>query len=162
MKKFLRILSLVLVLALSVSAFSTMAYAAEEAETNEPTVLEFEITSEMPDSGVIAVPLDARSIDQSFNMTTSHRGADRTYSGTTLGYGVTITNADGNACNATVTVALWDYNHGTAIKSSSVNANGSLNYFTCPITAGRVYYFRYTKTSGTAGTLTVRMQIHSY
>ena len=160
--KILRILSLVLVLAMTIGAFGTTAIAAEEAETNEATVLEFEITSEMPDSGVIAVPMDARSIDQSFNMTTSHRGADRTYSGTTLGYGVTITGADGNACDATVTVALWDYNHGTAIKADSVRANGSLYYFTCPITSGRVYYFRYTKTSGTAGTLTVRMQIHSY
>ena len=162
MKKFLRILSLVLVLALSVSAFSTMAYAAEEAETNEPTVLEFEITSEMPDSGVIAVPLDARSIDQSFNMTTSHRGADRTYSGTTLGYGVTITNADGNACNAVVRVELHDYNHSSYIKMNEVAANNSLSYYTCPITSGRVYYFTYTKISGSTGTLRVRMQIHSY
>lgn len=160
--KILRILSLLLVLAMTVGAFGTTAIAAEEAETNEATILEFEITSEMPDSGVIAVPMDARSIDQSFNMTTSHRGADRTYSGTTLGYGVTITGADGNACDATVKVELHNYNQATAIQACSVDADGSLNYYTCPITSGRVYYFTYTKTSGTTGTLTVRMQIHSY
>ena len=160
--KILRILSLLLVLAMTVGAFGTTAIAAEEAETNEATILEFEITSEMPDSGVIAVPMDARSIDQSFNMTTSHRGADRTYSGTTLGYGVTITGADGNACDAVVAVELYDYNHGSYIKRSEVPANNSLNYYTCPITSGRVYYFRYTKISGTTSTLTVRMQIHSF
>lgn len=159
MRRFLRILSLSLALVLAVSSFSVAAYAAEEVQVAEPQTLEFEITSEMPDEGYIAVPMSV--IDQTFTMTTSHRGADRTYSGTELVYIVTITGADGSDTDNTVVVALHDYNNATAIKADSVNANGSINYFSVPIVTNRVYYFRYTKVSGTTQTLSVRMQITS-
>lgn len=169
---FTRFCAFVLAAVLAVSGF-TMTAAATEAPVVEATVAEntaaentqtitFQITSE-GDEGVIAVPMSSTiEVDQTFTMTTSHRGADRTYYGNRMRYVVTITDADGNSVDNAVAVELWDYNHGTPIQSSNVSANGSSYGYTVPITNGRVYYFKYTKISGTTRTLRVRMTINSY
>lgn len=125
------------------------------------TTYEMEVTSEMVAEGGIAVA--STSLDQSFNMTTSHRGADRTYPDNYLSYSITVTDANGNAVDNIISVQLWDYNHNYALKDTRVTANGSTT--TIPqvsITANRTYYFKYVLTSGTVRTLRVRMQIYSY
>lgn len=154
-----KILSLVLAVLMAVSCLSMTVLAAEVPEENALSY-EFEITSEMPDEGYIAVPRAV--VDQTFTMTTSHRGADRTYSGSNLEYVVRITDANGNAVNNVVAVALHDYNHTAAIHTNEIQANGGYSYYTLPIVANRVYYFKYTKISGTTRTLRVNMQINSY
>ena len=162
MKTCMRIQVLILALILALTSFTTVAFAA--ADTDEGYVVEtydFQITSEMVDeNGQVAIPFGL-AVDQTFNMSSYHRGADRTYSGTELGYAVTITDANGNAVSDRVIVELHDYNSATAIKASSVNADGSLNYFTVPIVTNRVYYFVYSKVSGTTSTLRVHMRIYT-
>ena len=122
---------------------------------------EMEVTPDMVSEGGIAVA--STSLDQSFNMTTSHRGADRTYPDNYLNYSITVTDANGNAVDNTISVQLWDYNHSYALTDTRVKADGSTTIIRAvPITANRVYYFRYVLTAGTTRTLRVRMQIYSY
>ena len=159
MNKFKRIFCFILAALMAVPCFGMTASAAEVTPAEDTNLTyDFEITSDMPDEGYVVMPLGI-DVDQTFTMTSTHRGADRSYAGTTLGYAVTITNADGNATDCVVVVELHDYNQPTAIQASAVNADGSLNYFTCPITANRLYYFYYRKVSGTSTTLRVHMRI---
>lgn len=169
--KFNRFLAFVLAAVLAVSGFTMTAAAAtpvaeataaETTAAENPQTITFQITSE-GDEGIIAVPMSSTiEVDQTFSMTTSHRGADRTYYGNRMRYVVTITDADGNSVDNAVAVELWDYNHGTAIQSSNVSANGNSYGYTVPITNGQVYYFKYTKISGTTRTLLVHMTINAY
>lgn len=125
------------------------------------TTYEMEVTPEMAANGGVAVA--STTLDQSFNMTTSHRGADRKYPDNYLSYSITVTDVNGNAVNNTISVQLWDYNHGYALVDTRVDADGSTT--TLPrvsITANRTYYFKYVLTAGTTRTLRVRMQIYSY
>lgn len=109
-------------------------------------------------SGIVAL-----SLDQSFTMTSSHRGGDRTYSGNYLQYSVTVTDTNGNAVDNTVSVKLYDYNHSYALSNTSVKADGSTTTVrNVSITPGRVYYFKYARTSGASRTLKVRMRITDY
>lgn len=125
------------------------------------TTYEMEVTPEMASEGGIAVA--STSLDQSFNMTTSHRGADRTYPDDFLSYSITVTDVNGNAVDNTISVQLFDYNHSYALKDTRVNADGSTTIIPrVSITANRVYYFKYFLTAGTTRTLRVRMQIYSY
>ena len=120
-----------------------------------------EVTPEMLANGDVAIA--STSLDQTFNMTTSHRGADRSYPDNYLSYSITVTDVNGNAVDNTISVQLFDYNHSYPLKDTRVDADGSTT--TIPrvsITANRVYYFRYVLTYGTIRTLRVRMQIYSY
>lgn len=159
----MRIFSLFFAVIMLVSCFgmTSVCAAAEEPETYKTLeqTLDFEITSESGE-GYVVMP---RAIDQTFTMTSSHRGADRTYSGSYLTYSVSITDANGNACDNLVRIELFDYNNASARHTSGVQANGNFYvYANIPITSGRVYYFRYTVTSGAARTLRVHMQINAH
>lgn len=158
----MRIFSLFLVVIMTVSCFGmTAVYATAEVSETYTQTLDFEITSESgSEDGYIVMP---RAIDQTFTMTSYHRGADRTYSGSYLTYSVSITDADGNACDNLVKIELFDYNNASARHTSGVQANGNVyGYANIPITSGRVYYFKYTVTSGATRSLRVHMQINSH
>lgn len=125
------------------------------------TTYEMEVTPEMLAEGDIAIA--STSLDQSFNMTTSHRGADRKYPDNYLSYSITVTDANGNAVDNTISVQLWDYNHSYALVDSRVDADGSTSTISqVSITPNRTYYFKYVLTYGATRTLRVRMQIYSY
>lgn len=151
-----RFLSLALAILMVLCCASTRAYATKAEQVE---VYTFEINA---DSGEIILPRGVyNEIDQTFNMTTYHRGADRTYTGSNLRYSVTITDGNGNPVDNTVRVDLCDYNYG-AISSKWVPANGGTYGEDVPIVSGRVYYFTYTKTAGTTRTLRVNMYIYSH
>lgn len=126
------------------------------------TTYEMEVTPEMLAEGDYGI-MPCADVDQTFTMTTSHRGADRTYSGNYLQYSVTVTDVNGNAVNNSISVQLWDYNHNYPLMDTSVNADGfTVTKSQVSITSGRVYYFKYVLTSGTIRTLRVRMRITAY
>lgn len=179
MKIFKRIISALVAGTLMMCSFSIPTFAAEtevtgvvpvaevvsveEGKNGEViTTYEMEVTPEMAAEGNVGI-MPCADIDQSFTMTTSHRGGDRTYSGEYLRYSVTITDANGNAVDNTVSVQLWDYNHSYALKETSVDADGmTVTKNGVDITPNRMYYFKYVLTYGTTRTLRVRMQITSY
>lgn len=152
-----KMFSLILAVIMAMSCMCMTSFAAEET-TDEPILYSYEVTSDMLEEGV-AVPF---AIDQTFTMTTTHRGADRTYSGNTLRYAVTITDANGNAVDNQVRVDLHDYNSSVALQSCGIDADGYTHVFDVSITSGRVYYFKYTKIAGTTRTLRVNMYIYAY
>ncbi len=179
MKSFKRLISALVAGTMMICSFAIPTFACE-AEENEMlniaevvnveygengetiTTYEMEITPEMAADGDYGI-MPLADIDQTFTMTTSHRGADRTYSGNYLKYSVTVTDSNGNAVANTISVQLKDYNHSYPLVDSRVDADGSTNTFSkISITPGRVYYFYYVLTSGTTRTLRVRMQITSY
>lgn len=126
------------------------------------TTYEMEITPEMVANGDYGI-MPCADIDQTFSMTTSHRGADRTYSGNYLQYSVTVTDVNGNAVDNIISVQLRDYNHTYALTDTRVTADGfTVTKSQISITPGRVYYFKYVLTSGITRTLRVRMRITSY
>lgn len=164
MKKFKRFTVLMLSILMLISCMmSITAFAAETeiSQNEETTVYEWEITPDMVSKdGNIAIPL---AIDQSFTMTTSHRGGDRTYSGNYLRYAVTITDANGNPVDNKVSVQLHDYNHSYALIDHIVPADGATYVKSnISIVSGRMYYFYYSLSTGTTRTLKIRMQITSY
>ncbi len=179
--KFLKNISMVLMaMVMAVCSIPTVAMAAEvgdvmpnPAETAElvgveynedgsrTEVYEFNVTQTTAANGDYGImPL---SLDQSFTMGASHRGGDRSYSGSKLRFSVTVTDQNGNAVDNWVAVELHDYNHASAITGTSVYANGGTTTISeISITPGRLYYFTYARTSGASRTLKVRMRITDY
>lgn len=144
--------------AIPVTAEIVDVQTGENGETI--TTYEMEITPENANEGIA---IASTSLDQTFNMTTSHRGADRTYPDNYLNYAITVTDVNGNAVDNIIAVQMYDYNHTYPLKDTRVHADGSTTAVRgVSITPNRVYYFRYTLTSGTTRTLRVRMQIYSY
>lgn len=169
MKNFKHLLAFTLTAIMGLSSFGTTASAAgnpdEIPSSNiEENVYEFEVTPNMVTSdGIIALSTFSLDVDQTFTFSGSHRGGDRTYSGNKLRYAITITDANGNAVDNTVSISLYDYNHSYALKYHNLKADGSTTViYDVPITSGRTYYFKYARTSGTSRTLKVHMQIWSY
>lgn len=178
MKVFKKIATMFLAVLMLMSSLTANAMAVELSEVSPSTntaklvsveygtdgsktaTYEFDVpqTSAEGDYGIM--PL---TIDQTFNMTSSHRGGDRTYSGNKLSISTEITGANGNAVDNTVSVQLHDYNHSYALFSANLPADGRLRtYQDISITAGRTYYFYYKVLSGTSRTLKVRMIIQDY
>ena len=160
-------------LAMIMATLSVMPAMAAETETFQDTeVVESDSGYEVYEEEFILEPGDSISedelssgistlatIDQTFTMTSYHRGADRTYSTSNLKYMITITDTNGNATSDKVTVSLKDYNSSTI--SYVVNADGStFSKNAISIVAGRVYYFTYTNSG--SSTLSVHMVITSY
>lgn len=99
------------------------------------------------------------TINQTFTMGSYHRGADRTYSTSTLRFAITITDTSGKATSSTMSLALLDYN-GNA-KSWLLKANGTTYVQNnISIVAGRTYYFTYTNYGSV--NLKVHMVITNY
>ena len=132
-----------------------------DANGNEIAVYEFELMPEsVADGGYGIMPL---FLAQTFTVGYTNRGGDRTYSGNKLKFSVTVTDQNGNAVDNWVSVQLHDYNHIDALTGISVYANGGTTTSSeISITPGRVYYFKYTRTSGASRTLKVRMRITDY
>ena len=178
MKKFKRFTSILVAGVMMLASTAVQASAIENEETVIPataeivdvqtgengetiTTYEMEVTPEMLANGDVAIA--STSLDQSFNMTTSHRGADRSYPDNYLSYSITVTDVNGNAVDNTIAVQMYDYNHTYPLKDTRVYADGSTTTVShVAITANRVYYFRYVLTAGITRTLRVRMQIYSY
>lgn len=154
-----KIMSLLMVAVMAITTLSVPVSAAEAVEAVEEPVMVYSFEIDPNSDESIMVLSD--EVDQTFNMTTSHRGADRTFAGSNLRYVVTITDANGNAVDNTVVVKLNDYNSGT-IHSLNAKANGTSYGNDVPITPGRTYYFTYTKISGTTRTLRVNMYFYSH
>lgn len=157
-------IALALTVILSMGSMPMLTYAAdvtddcnqvEVIENDGEVIYDEEITI---DSTLASIS----SLDQTFTMTTYHRGADRKYTGNRLQYSITVTDANGNAVNNAISVRLYDYNHSYALADTQVDADGSRTTLTVSITPNRTYYFKYVLTYGTTRTLKVRMQIKSY
>lgn len=131
------------------------------ADGTRTEVYEFDVMQVSTANGDYGImPL---SVDQTFNMGSSHRGGDRTYAGNKLQFSVKITDANGNAVDNFVSVQLHDYNHSYALVNSSVKADGRMKTESdISITPGRTYYFYYQVLSGASRTLKVRMIIRDY
>lgn len=149
------------------SVMPTMAAESEKTEAVETDsgyeVYEEEFILE-PGESISETDLNSAvstlaTIDQTFTMTSYHRGADRTYSSSNLRFSITITDTNGNATSDKVSVTLRDYN-GYA-SGWVVTANGSIfSKSGISIVAGRVYYFTYSNSG--SSTLRVNMVIISY
>lgn len=167
MRNFRRLGALLLTALMIIGTTNTTAFAADVSQNNESnvitkpeTVYEFEITPEMVNAdGSGIMPMS--TIDQSFNMTTSHTGSTRTYYGNTLRYGISVTDANGNAVDNIVAIRLYRSN-GSLVSEDQVWCNGIRNVREAPISSGSAYYFKYLLAYGTTRTLKVHMYITSY
>ncbi len=120
--------------------FSTTAMATTELAAN-----------------TISVFSTSDTIDNTFTMGSTHRGADRSYSTNKLYVRAIITDTNGNPVDNDVIISLNDYNGNTAMWK--VSANGEVHGMTFNgLTPNHIYYFYYTR-MGTARDLKVRMII---
>ena len=116
---------LISVLLVTMFIFSSTAMVAEAA-----------VAPKEPEYSVNAL------VDDTFTMGQSHRGADRTYSTTSLYVRAQITDTSGNPVSGgSVTITLKDY-YGNATLWS-VPADGTTYIKTFHIVSGRTYYFTY-------------------
>lgn len=178
MKVFKKVATMFLAVLMLMSSLTANAMAVEPgddlpaANTAKLVSMEYNADGTRTATYEVAVPQTSATgdygimplaIDQTFTMTSSHRGGDRTYSGNKLQFSVSITDANGNAVDNTVSVQLHDYNHSYALISANVTANGSMKTESdISITPGRTYYFYYKVLSGASRTLKVRMIIRDY
>lgn len=87
-------------------------------------------------------------VDDTFTMGSTHRGADRTYSTSSLYVRAQITDTSGNAASGgSVTISLNDYNGN--FTAWSVPANGKIYGKTFYIVPGRMYYLTYVRVNTT-------------
>lgn len=162
MNKLTRIKSLFLAVVMIVCVSGTTVFASESSieTTSSPqqeTICEFDITPEMVnEDGSVIIPRS--TIDQSFNMTTSHTGSTRTYYGNAIRFGVIITDTNGNAVDNIVAIRLY-HSSGRLISEDQVWCNGVQNNREVAISYGSSYYFQYLLAYGTTRTLRVRMII---
>lgn len=174
MKTKKRIVAFVVALAMCVTNFSMVTFAAEgEDMTSNAKVIsieemedgrvryEMELTPQSTDeNGVSTYAL----IQSSFTMTGSYyRGADRKYSGNYLNYTLEVTGADGNPqYNKQIQAQLWDYN-SNCLSITTVTADGSGT--TVPnikIVPNRTYYFKYYLVTGSSSNLRVTMYFDTW
>lgn len=155
LNKRIKTLTLILVSILTISNITTFVQA-EEIDDGE---ILYESVVTIDGEAAIA---SISNLDQTFTMTSSHRGGDRKYSGNRLQYSVTVTDVNGNSVNNAISVRLYDYNNSSPITDTQVAADGVRRTWKVSITPNRTYYFKYVRTSGANRTLKVHMQIKSY
>lgn len=163
MRKFKAIHILVLALIMVLGTMSTTASAAELPETNDEAIAsyDFVITPDKLESSDISI-LSTSFVNNTFNVTNSHTGSSRTYSGKYLRYTITITDINGNPVNNILAVRLYDSNN-TLKREDQFWADGGLNIIqNIPINSGTAYHFQYLLAYGTSRTLRVHMEISSY
>lgn len=165
--------------AMVMAIFST-GTTALAAETNETTVIdsnivdvtynddgsvettyEFEITPDKVNENGIA--LLSADVNQTFNMTTSHRGSSRSYNGNYLDVTVRVSDVNGNSVGTLLAIRLCDHQTEKILTEIQRWADGSTaTYFNIPITSGTLYYFHYLVAYGSQQTLRVHMEITAH
>lgn len=160
MKTAKKIKGLLLATVMCISTLSTPVLAAETETTSETMEYDFEIAPDMIRDDGIAV-LSTSSVDNTFNVTGSHTGSTRSYSGSKLRYSIRITDTNGNAANNILAVRFCQ--NGRTLREDQYWANGSTSVVQgIPISSGQSYYFQYLLAYGTTRTLKVHMVISSY
>lgn len=177
MKTFKRIQAFLLAMVLAIFSTGTTAFAAETNENSNidsnivdvtinengyvETTYEFEVTPDKMDSNGIA--LLSADVDQSFTMTSSHRGSSRSYSGRFLNVTMSATDTNGNAVNTILAARFCDHNTEDTLFELQCSANGQpRNLYDFSITSGKLYYFQYLIAYGTQQTIRVHMVITSH
>lgn len=178
MKTFKRIQAIFFAIVMAIFSTGTTAFAAEPANP-EPvvngnvvdvnynddgsvkTTYEFEITPDKVNEDGIA--LLSADVDQTFTMTSSHRGATRSYGGNFLDITVTVTGPNGSSVGTILAIRLYDNNTGRMLTEIQRWADCNLGtYFDIPITRGQPYYFQYLIAYGSQQTVRVHMEITSH
>ncbi len=170
----------VLIMAIILAAFSTgtVAFASEPSnqaniikgnivdvsqnnDGSTETTYEFKVTPDkVNENGVALLYAD---VDQTFNMTTSHRGASRSYEGSKLNVTMSATDINGCTVNTILAARLYDHNTGSKLTEIQCTANGQpVHLYDFSITSGKLYYFQYLVAYGTQQTLRVHMTIISH
>ena len=168
MKTKKRIVAFVVALAMCVTNFSMVTFAAEgEDMTSNAKVIsieemedgrvryEMELTPQSTDENGVSTYL----IQSSFTMNgTYYRGADRKYSGNYLNFTLEVTGADGNPQpNKQVQAQLWDYNNNCLIVTTVTADGGATTEAGIKIVPNRTYYFKYYLVAGGTSNLRVTM-----
>lgn len=173
MKTKKRIVAFVVALAMCVTNFSMVTFAAEgEDMTSNAKVIsveemedgrvryEMELTPQSTDENGVSTYL----IQSSFTMNgTYYRGADRKYSGNYLDYTIEVIGADGSSQpNKQVQAQLWDYNNN-CLRVTYATANGSaITESGIKIVPNRTYYFKYYLTAGGNSNIRVTMYFDTW
>lgn len=178
MKTLTRIYAMIMAIVLALFSTGTVAFAAEPInETNiaeskivdvtcnddgsVKTTYEYEITPDKVNENGIA--LLSADVNQTFTMTSSHRGSSRSYNGNYLDVITSITDANGNSVGTLLAIRLCDHNTGKNLTEVQCWADGSTNvYYNIPITQGKLYYFQYLVAYGSQQTLRVHMEITAH
>ena len=137
------------------------------AFAQDDTSINYEIDlneDDIQEDGSIIIPFSVNNVDSSFTMTgSSYRGGDCVYKGTKLKYTIYITDTKGKAVNKNVKVKLFDYNHTSALHTSTYSADAKYHTsISIGITNNRTYYFKYYLVSGSISNLKINMQISSF
>lgn len=178
MKTLTRIQAMFMAIVLTLFSTGTVAFAAEP--TNEANIIEsniidvtynddgstettyeFEITPDKVNEEGIA--LLSADVDQTFTMTSSHRGASRSYGGNKLNISMSATDSKGNAVNTILAAQLREHYTEDFLCELQCSANGQpVHRYDINITSGKLYYIQYLIAYGTQKTVKVHMVITSH
>lgn len=173
MKTKKRIVAFVVALAMCVTNFSMVTFAAEgEDMTSNAKVIsveemedgrvryEMELTPQSTDENGVSTYL----IQSCFTMNgTYYRGADRKYAGNYLNYTLEVIGADGNAYpNKQIQAQLWDYNNNCLRITYAVADGSSITEAGIKIVPNRTYYFKYYLIAGGSSNLRVCMYFDTW
>lgn len=159
MKLFKRIQSLMLATIMMVMASgTTTAFAAENAPEN--AVWTATESSEVSDANTAARAGLVTLVNDTFNMSGTHRGASRTYNYNAIAFDCSIRDQNGNYLpngSTILAIRLYDDTNG-AMKEWQTSSNG-LVVMSWPITRGHRYHFEYLVAYGTQN-LRINMKIY--
>ncbi len=178
MKTLARINALIMAIVLTLFSTGTVAFASEPQ--NQATIIEgnianvaynndglvettydFEITPDkVNENGITLLSTD---VDQTFIMTSYHRGSNRAYEGCKLNVTMSATDTNGNAVNTILAARLYEHNTESKLIEIQCSANGQpVHLYDFNITSGKLYYFQYLVAYGMQQTLRVHMKIISH
>lgn len=140
---------------------SNITHVTYNNDGSVETTYEFEITPDEVNENGIA--LLSANVDQTFTMTTSHRGSSRSYEGCKLNITMSATDTNGNAVNTILAARLCDHATESNLVEIQCSANGQpVHLYDFNITPGKLYYVQYLVAYGTQQTLRVHMKIISH
>lgn len=152
MKAMRKIQAIMLAIVIAVCSFSVTAFA-EEATPSEVKVTQV-ISAD--GNGTVVMPT---SINQTFNFTGYHRGADRSYSNSNLFFYIKVTDSNGTTPGDRIAVVLHDYNNNTQIFTAYADGTW-YGYNLISVIPGKLYYFTYENLTSSTRSMTVTMQIN--
>lgn len=178
MKTLTRIYVMIMAMVLALFSTGTIAFAAEPINETDivesklvditynddgsvETTYEYEITPDkVSEEGIALLSAD---VDQTFTMTSSHRGASRSYGGNKLNISMSATDSRGSAVNTVLAAQLREHYTEDFVTELQCSANGQpVHLYDINITSGKLYYIQYLIAYGTQKTVKVHMVITSH
>lgn len=130
---------------------TTTAFAAEDTANEETVLLDEYIISENDTSGILPNSALTTLVNQTFYMTTKHRGSTRTYNYHNLGCICNFYDSNGKPLTdgTVLEIRLIDASTNTVVDAWQGGSNGCVLGPVHSITYGGRYYFEYVVAYGT-------------